>query len=620
MKRLVLPLILLCLMLCGCGEKDKAPVLGDPVPAVEPTEPEGCYVRDSETERQTDGAVRTYDLKEDDVYDIRTMGDHVLVFSGTENTTLTRLSGENLFATAACELDVWIHPEDASLQVTERGVVYYSPDTFELVILDGTLKETARIEVPEDALGVPVLSRDRSRVYYCTAEGVRCLDLENDISRLVKGISYPSQGVIGLLMDDSVVRCEIVDEKGERYLLFCSAENGKTLYDDTDLHLVTRADRYYGIEYDSAMNTYVFGAVDQPPQMLIPTNLDAQGWYLTDREQLISAYVDDAQNLTLEQYDLMTGKRLSGVSIPDCESAAAVQARMGKDQIYILCRSHSSGAWRLYRWETSATRLEDDTVYTGTYFHDGNPDTEGLNECRAMAAEIGERHGVRILIGEEAVAAQPWDYHLQAQYRVPVLMRDLERLDTLLDGYPQGFLTAAAERTGDVITICLVAHISGSPESGDLTAADGVQFRHEGQIYVALDSGADLQSNLYRQMYYAIETRLLSNSNDCYQWDKLNPKKFAYDYDWEKNAARPKDQNLSGANRYFIDVESMFSPSEDRARIMEYAMKPGNAQVFQSEHMQNKLRTLCTGIREAFGLKESTERYLWEQYLEEPLA
>ena len=63
----------------------------------------------------------------------------------------------------------------------------------------------------------------------------------------------------------------------------------------------------------------------------------------------------------------------------------------------------------------------------------------------------------------------------------------------------------------------------------------------------------------------------------------------------------------------------MSFPKEDRARIMEYAMMPDNAACFESEIMQKKLRQLCLGIREAFGLKKSTEVFIWEQYLNEPL-
>ena len=45
----------------------------------------------------------------------------------------------------------------------------------------------------------------------------------------------------------------------------------------------------------------------------------------------------------------------------------------------------------------------------------------------------------------------------------------------------------------------------------------------------------------------------------------------------------------------------------------------GNAHYFQSEIMQNKLKTLCEGIRKAFGLEKYTAPLLWEQYLTEPL-
>lgn len=616
MKRLILPLILLSLLLCGCGKKDAQDHTHDEaLPAIQPTEPAGCYVPDSETEKSTDGAVRVYAL-DADCYAVDTMGEDLLVFSGTEKTVLSRRSGESLYLTATATLDMFVDASSPALQVSERGVVYYSPELNELVILDAALEETARIELPEDVLGTPVLSRDRGFVYYCTAEGLHCLDLEKDISRLVKELSYSSQSVTGLLLDETVVWVQVRDEYGAQTNIFCSAENGQTLHKGGNLAVTTVGNRYFAAALGDNLPVYIFGTAGDTPQMVTPDPVDAAGIFLEERMQFVSVADGEAAEFAL--HDLETGKRISRIVIPG--SVRRIEARPGTEQIYILRKHAEDDAAELYRWDTKATEITDENVYTGEYFHAGNPDLEGLARCRELADEIGECHGVRILIGDEAVAAQPWDYRLQAQYQVPVLIRELESLDTLLDGYPKNFLEAAAESTGNVITICLVSRIEGSPESGNLAAEDGLQFRHDGQIYVALGSGADLQSNLYRQMYYAIETRLLSNSNDCYQWDKLNPKKFVYDYDWEKNAARPKDQYVSGTNRYFVDVESMFSPSEDRARIMEWAMIPGNEEVFRSEYMQKKLKTLCTGIREAFGLKESSEQYLWEQYLENPIA
>ena len=65
---------------------------------------------------------------------------------------------------------------------------------------------------------------------------------------------------------------------------------------------------------------------------------------------------------------------------------------------------------------------------------------------------------------------------------------------------------------------------------------------------------------------------------------------------------------------------SMSFPKEDRARIMEYAMMPGNEAYFKSSTMQSKLKTVCKGIREAFGLKKYAEPLPWEQYLKKPLV
>ena len=104
------------------------------------------------------------------------------------------------------------------------------------------------------------------------------------------------------------------------------------------------------------------------------------------------------------------------------------------------------------------------------------------------------------------------------------------------------------------------------------------------------------------------------------RWDELNPKGFAYDYDYITNMTRDGSAYLQDSNRYFIDTYSMSFPKEDRARIMEYAMTEGNEFYFQSTAMQAKLLALCQGIREAFGLRKSPETFLWEQYLNMSLA
>ena len=616
MKRLILPLILICLLLCGCGEKENQDHAHEiDAPAVQPTEPAGCYVQDSEMEKSTDGAVRVYAM-DADAYAVEAMGDDLLIFSGTEKTVLSRRSGENLYLTATVTLDTYLDADDPALQISEKGVVYFSHETKELVILDDALTETARIELPEDLLGTPTLSADRSCVYYCNAQGLRQMDLEEGISRLVKELSYPVQSVAGLLLEETVVRIRVCDQYGKEFDLYCSAENGQTIHSGTNLAVSTDQDRYFAVASGDLLPVYIFGTAGESSQMMTPDPADAAGFFLEAQMQFVS--VIDGEKAVLALYDLISGRRASEITIPG--GVQHIAARDGMGQIYILSKHADTDSLWLYRWETKETQVTDSNVYTSEYFHAGNPDEEGLARCRELADVIGQRHGVRILFGENAVAVQPWEYRLEGQYQVPVILEQLGKLDELLAGYPQGFLEAAAEGTGDRITICLVKRIEGSPESGNLSVVEGAQFRNGSSIMVALTVGTDLQKNLYYQMYYAIETRLLSSSNDCYQWDKLNPKKFSYDYDWERNAKRSPEQYLTGKNRYFVDISSMFSPSMDRATIMLYAMTPGNEEVFQSEYMQKKLKTLCTGIRESFGMKQSPDSFLWEQYLKKSLA
>ena len=104
------------------------------------------------------------------------------------------------------------------------------------------------------------------------------------------------------------------------------------------------------------------------------------------------------------------------------------------------------------------------------------------------------------------------------------------------------------------------------------------------------------------------------------RWNNLNPPDFQYDNNYVSNQSRDGSPWLKEGREYFIDTYSMSYPKEDRARLFEYAMTSGHEELFQSVNLQRKLRQMCLGIREAFGLEKSADIFLWEQYLDAHLS
>ena len=145
---------------------------------------------------------------------------------------------------------------------------------------------------------------------------------------------------------------------------------------------------------------------------------------------------------------------------------------------------------------------------------------------------------------------------------------------------------------------------------------DGLQYWDENSnTYLCLAANQEqFIQTACRELFHIIDSRVLTFCKAYDDWNKLNPKGFSY------GSSAASYQWLDGPERAFPDAASMTYPKEDRARIMAYSMMRGNESVFESDTMQKKLRQLCLGIREAFGLKKSTDTFLWEQYLKEPIA
>ncbi|MBP3673172.1 MAG: hypothetical protein J6J18_05010 [Oscillospiraceae bacterium] len=623
MKRL-LPLLLVLLILCGCGA-DPAHPAGTEAPAeANSAESGGFYEPGSELELATGGAVQVYPLDRADCYGMIPIGEDILLFAGGEFTTLVKLSGSDLNVTAAADLDCSIDPEDASVQASEKGITYYDEFHQELVFLDINLKEVSRVSLPEDILGAPVLSADRKTLYYCTSDALRALDLETGLHKLLKEMYFEYQTVDGLHCDDTIIECSTADSAGNWNSLFVSAQTGEMLWETPyGIDLTTSGQSYFAVHPDGAYQEMLVGTAGKEPQALCYDGIDAAAIPLLQNNSVVLVLSgDDYSCVTLQYYDLESGKRTAALELSGAGYPYSIHADSGGESIWFLRYDDTYESDTIYRWCPDQTPTGDETVYLSARRSYENPDLEGLAKCEEKAEELSVRHGVDIRVWTDAVSEQPWDYSLQAEYQVPVILDSLEQLDLALSRYPAGFLKEAASGTSSgTLRIGLVRTIEGSAGAGTPNSVQGVQFWNDTEdAYICLIADSDLEQNLHHELFHIIDSRVLSTCSAYDNWEELNPEGFAYDYNYLTNQYREDYDLTEGDARAFIDIYSMSFPKEDRARIMEYAMMQGNESYFTSPVMQSKLHQLCIGIRQAFDLEESAESYRWEQYLAESLA
>ena len=610
MKRL-LPLLFLIIALCGCAP-------GDPVPETVPQEesPLAAPVSLYDAASSMNQAVLACPLPMSDVCGIAPRGEDYLLFSGLEHTTLTRLSGDGLYIEESTTLDAYLSPENPTLRIHTGGISYYDANARQTVVLDEALQEVKRIAAPEDMLGTPLLSGDGKTLYYCTGNALRAWDLDSGIRRMVKEMAYSHQTVTALHTEDTVLQCRVETEAGQMRTLFLSAENGRLLAEQVgDIQLSVQNGFYFTRFQEGIAQTLLFGQTEAEPAALVPADLDAACFYLTNSQAAVTVSAASDGDRQLDYYELETGLRRSCLTLPSQQIPLNILD--GPDEtVLVLTYDESSGQELLCLWDIGKMLLNDGTLYTGPHYTAADPDIAGLTQCQAYASQLSETYGIEIKIWGDALEVLPWDYTVEAEYLVPVIQRELDRLNVFLSHFPQGFLEATVSNFTK-LRISLVRSLTGT--SG-VEAAAGVQFFDGTDAHILLTPGDRMERSLYHELYHVMETHILNESIALDQWDKLNPAGFSYDYDYAANAQRDGSAYLQADTRAFIDTYSMSYPKEDRARLLEYAMTEGHESLFQSPFMQAKLSQLCQGIREAYGLKKSEEIFLWEQYLDKPIA
>lgn len=595
--------ILLALLLTGCSSETPAAThqFTDPPKTGPVSEP---IVQPSQIHHSR--ALSAYDFGITDCLGIYPMGDDMVLISGSGETLVTVFT-DNAVIRAQKTLPCPADPATGNMQICDNGIAYYDCVQNAVVLLNTDLLEIRRFPLPGSSRENILISSDWSTVYYCSADAIHALDLQTGTPRMVRGHSVASQTLTGLHLNGQLLACLVTYADGVSECLYLSTQTGESFYPGWNLNqLYTDETTYLASFRDGSVNLWLTGQPDREPWML----------HISQNSQVIPVYASDAlvvlkpdgTGTELSYLDITVGRRSAAITL-DVTGISKLSGNNGI--VWFLARDPETDSQLLYRWSPGWSRVWNPGTYYRTYYTANAPDRDELLRLAYRAKKLGDAYGINILIGEDTLASQPDGHTFETEYRVAAYERDLAVLESALANFPQDFFRNAAFGTKNRrLTINLVRNIRVNGSHGNLP---GKQYWLKESAYITLIMGEKLEQSFYHQLCHIIDNRVLGTTSVYDNWAGLNPEGIAYANSYTLKGI-PDQAWFSGDTRVFVDPYSMSYPREDRARILEYAMLPGNEALFASETMQRKLSTLCLGIRQAFALSDDTA-CLWEQYL-----
>jgi len=414
------------------------------------------------------------------------------------------------------------------------------------------------------------------------------------------------------------LKCSVIEEDGDCYTEFISAETGENLGIDKSLGSIdTWQQQYFLDRMDGVVREWLFSDKDGKMLRFLPDEDEAEITSLLPINS-VAAVTAKGTGVELELFELTNGYMTNQVKIENLSAVYGLTADPAGNVVWFLAHDRDTGETLLCSWDLTVTTVADETVYTSVRYTKENPDEAGLARCRAVADNLEKQYNVEILLGTEPES--PEDYTFEYEHQPEAFMKALTELEKALAAFPEEFFkTVARVSDSGKIQIGLVRDMRSKAMDAPADVA-GLQYWVNGNAWIALAAGDSVERTFYHELCHVLDAFVYSRTVIFDEWEKLNPKDVVYDFSYTEYATRTDTTYLEGESRAFIDSYSMTYPKEDRARILEYAITKGNEDYFIPEIMQNKLQAFCSGIREAFRWEEDERSFLWEQYLTKPFV
>lgn len=348
-------------------------------------------------------------------------------------------------------------------------------------------------------------------------------------------------------------------------------------------------------------SVYYYGSTDAPAVLTID---DGTLTLMQDTQQLLHTGYDGTLTLYDTDLSLISRCKLSGLYV----SGILWQEALGG---YLLLTTDNNNHASLLFWDTSPGMTGEPLPSQSYAEYTAIPaGTAADADLYARAQELSSRYGVEILIADQC------DTTFDSFSTEQVTDRDaieniLHLLEWALACYPAGFFDQLAYGHYGRVQIQLV---------GNLTTINGfggdqsyLAFAQDNVIVADLfSSGTD---TFHHELSHLIDGRLAFDADHRSgalfseeEWLSLQPEGFSYTYTYDH---LPSDAPWNWYS-YFIDDYSMTFPTEDRARVFEYASDPESLIFEDAPGLIHKLQYYSDCIRDSFDTTGWPQTANWE--------